>query len=67
MFAVGIDISTVKSTVKVLQSKVKVPLKSFEVAYTSERLNHPAGMLNDQGDSVRIVMDHADRYCEAVA
>ena len=67
MFAVGVDVSNGRSTVAVLQSKLKVVMKPFEVQHTSEGFATLAEKLNGLGGETRIVMEHTGRYYESFA
>ena len=67
MFAVGVDVSNGRSMVAVLQSKLKVVMKPFEVQHTSEGFAVLAEKLNGLGGETRIVMEHTGRYYESFA
>ena len=67
MFAVGVDVSKGKSMVAVLETKVDVVFKPFEVLHTAEGLSSLVEKLKVLKGEARIVMEHTGRYYEAVA
>ena len=67
MFAVGVDVSNGRSMVAILQSKLKVVMKPFEVQHTSEGFAALSEKLNGLGGETRIVMEHTGRYYESFA
>lgn len=67
MFAVGVDVSKGKSMVAVLETKVDVVFKPFEVLHTAEGLEGLVKKLKALKGEARIVMEHTGRYYEAVA
>ena len=67
MFAVGVDVSKGKSMVAVLEAKVDVVFKPFEVLHTAEGLDSLVEKLKALKGEKRIVMEHTGRYYEAVA
>lgn len=67
MYAVGIDVSSRKSTVAVLSSQTNIVMKPFDVPHTPDGLGRLADKLNALDGEIRIVMEHTGRYYEAVA
>ena len=67
MNAVGIDVSSRKSTVAVLRPLGNVVLKPFDVKHTSTGLAELAKQLKAIEGETRVIMEHTGRYYEAVA
>ncbi len=67
MFAVGIDISSRRSTVAVLSSPTNIVIKPFDIPHTPDGLNRLVDKLNTLDGEIKIVMEHTGRYYEAVA
>lgn len=67
MNAVGIDVSSRKSTVAVLRPFGEVIYAPFDVAHTAEGLASLAKRLNALEGETRVVMEHTGRYYESVA
>lgn len=67
MFAVGVDVSSGRSTVAVLGQKQKVVMKPFEVPHTAEGFAALTDKLNSLDGEIRIVMEHTGRYYESFA
>lgn len=67
MFAVGIDVSSRKSTVAVLSSQTNIVIKPFDIPHTPDGLNRLVDKLNSLNGEIKIVMEHTGRYYEAVA
>lgn len=67
MFAVGIDVSSRRSTVAVLSSQTNIVIKPFDIPHTPDGLNRLVDKLNTLDGEIKIVMEHTGRYYEAVA
>lgn len=67
MNAVGIDISSRKSTVAVLRPFGEVVRLPFDIPHTAEGLASLAGQLKALDGETRVVMEHTGRYYEPVA
>ena len=61
MFAVGIDISSRKSTVAVLSSQTNIVIKPFDIPHTPDGLNRLIDKLNTLDGEIKIVMEHTGR------
>ncbi len=67
MFAIGIDVSSRRSTVAVLSSPTNIVIKPFDIPHTPDGLNRLVDKLNTLDGEIKIVMEHTGRYYEAVA
>lgn len=67
MNAVGIDVSSRKSTVAVLRPFGKVVKVSFDVGHSIEALSDLTRRLKALDGETRVVMEHTGRYYEPVA
>ena len=67
MFAVGVDVSSGRSTVAVLGAKRKVVMKPFVVQHTADGFAGLAEMLKGLDGETRIVMEHTGKYYESFA
>lgn len=67
MNAVGIDISSRKSTVAVLRPFGEVVQLPFDVSHNAKNLTALAQKLNAIEGETRVVMEHTGRYYESVA
>ena len=67
MNAVGIDISSRKSTVAVLRPFGEVVEVPFDVQHNAEALTALAEQLKSIDGETRVVMEHTGRYYESVA
>lgn len=67
MNAVGIDVSSRKSTVAVLRPFGEVVKVPFDVTHSAEGLTELARQLKELDGETRVVMEHTGRYYEPVA
>lgn len=67
MNAVGIDVSSRKSTVAVLRPFGEIVELPFDVGHSAENLTELARQLKSLDGETRIVMEHTGRYYEPVA
>ena len=67
MNAVGIDVSSRKSTVAVLRPFGEIVRFPFDVAHSAEELAFLAEQLKGLDGETRVVMEHTGRYYEPVA
>ncbi len=67
MNAVGIDVSSRKSTVAVLRPFGEIVRSPFDVAHSTEELAFLAKQLKELDGETRVVMEHTGRYYEPVA
>ena len=67
MNAVGIDVSSRKSTVAVLRPFGEIVRFPFDVAHSTEELAFLAEQLKGLDGETRVVMEHTGRYYEPVA
>ena len=67
MNAVGIDVSSRKSTVAVLRPLGEVVCLPFDVSHDADGLASLAEKLKALDGETRVVMEHTGRYYEAVA
>ena len=67
MNAVGIDVSSRKSTVAVLRPFGEVVKLPFDVRHSAEDLTALAAQLKSIDGETRVVMEHTGRYYESIA
>ena len=66
MFAVGVDVSKGKSMVAVLETKVDVVFKPFEVLHTAEGLDSLVEKLKALKGEKRIVRKYSKIRCDSM-